>query len=175
MSDKIKITDVLQSFDGTGDISEWWKRYETISKIKKLTIEDMAALLPLLLRESAFLIYDKIEEDDKVDLAKVKSRLFEAFSISRFAAWEKLQTRKLQRGENIDAYFAEIQRLAELAGCKDATCTAFVCGLPDSVGVPVLSFRQHQDSAETAQDVWTINKSEVVTYTGMTRTANNDE
>lgn len=42
-------------------------------------------------------------------------------------------------------------------------------------GVPVLSFRQHQDSAETAQDVWTINKSEVVTYTGMTRTANNDE
>lgn len=145
MSDKIKITDVVPSYKGESDISEWWKRFEAVALIKKLTAADKAMLLPLLLRDSAFLIYDKMGDEDKADIVKVKERLYEAFSMSKFAAWEQLQTRRLEQGENVDAFYAELQRLSDLVGASNVAGVAFVVGLPTSVSQRL---RIHRDAPD---------------------------
>lgn len=133
MSSKIKITDVVSKYNGDGDFAEWWRRFEAICKLQSLSVADRATLVPLMLLGPAFLVYDKIADGDRGDLVTVKKKLMSAFSISRYAAWEQLQNRKLQSGENVDSFFADLQRLSELAGIDNAASLAFVAGLPENV------------------------------------------
>ena len=65
----------------------------------------------------------------------MKAALFRAFEADAFAAYEQLHGRRLEHGEPVDAYLADVRRLAGLAGgmTEKAVCSAFVFGLPDHV------------------------------------------
>lgn len=133
-SNKIKLTDVVKSYDGEGDIAEWWTRFEIIAKLQSYTGEDMVSLIPLLLQGPPFLIYEKLSDDDKKDLDVIKRKLLTAFSLSKYAAYEQLRNRLYVPGENIDAYFSDIKRLSDLAGMGGAE-VAFVVGLPEQISM----------------------------------------
>ena len=114
-------------------IAEWYSKAKWVCKLHKVT--DITLVLPLRLTGYAYKIYDQLSEEEKLNEEKVKSALFKAFEADTFLAYEQLHDRKLERGEPVDAYLADIQRLAALAGglTEKAICSAFVFGLPDHV------------------------------------------
>ena len=114
-------------------IAEWYSKATWLCKLHKVT--DLTLILPLRLTGNAYKIYDQLSEDDKLNLDKVKVALFRAFEADAFSAYEQLHGRRLGHGEPVDAYLADVRRLAGLAGgmTEKAVCSVFVFGLPDHV------------------------------------------
>ena len=67
------------------------------------------------------------------DSEKIKLALKTAFAVDAFTAYELFVARRLQPGETVDVYLAELRRLAvPFAGLPEkALVCAFVAGLPD--------------------------------------------
>ncbi|MEM7283948.1 MAG: hypothetical protein AAF438_20220 [Pseudomonadota bacterium] len=80
----------------------------------------------------------------------MKASILTAFSLSKYAAFEQLRTRTYQRGENVDAYFADLQRLSELAGIEAAS-VAFVVGMPGDIGNQLRTMEAPTDSELVAR------------------------
>ena len=114
-------------------IAEWFSKVTWLCKLNK--VKDVELVLPLRLTGHAYKIYDQLSEDERLNVAKVKSALFKAFEADVFSAYEQLHDRRLEQAEPVDAYLADIRRLAGLAGgmTEKAMCSAFVFGLPDFV------------------------------------------
>lgn len=114
-------------------IAEWYSKVTWLCKLHK--VSDLALVLPLRLTGHAYKIYDQLPDDAKLNADKVKNALFKAFEADAFSAYEKLHGRRMERGEPVDAYLADIRRLAGLAGgmTEKSICSAFVFGLPDDV------------------------------------------
>ena len=127
----VKFSDLIRQFDGTGDFMEWLDKLELVAKMQN--ISDLGSLLPLFLTGGAFAVYKGIDDADQKDYDKVKNALQLAFSSDSIVAYEDLQRRKLQVGESVDVYVADITRLAKLVDSKLSPTyikCAFVAGLP---------------------------------------------
>ena len=130
----VKLSDLVTQFDGTGDFAEWVQKLELVAKLQK--VDDVASLLPLFLSGGAFAVYQGLDGSVKGDYGALKERLLVAFSADPCAAYGALQQRRLQPGESVDVFLADITRLARLVdegiSEKFLKC-AFLAGLPVSV------------------------------------------
>ena len=50
----------IKTYTGVGDVGTWIKKFKMVAKHQK--IKDMASVLPLLLEDSVFLVYDNLSE-----------------------------------------------------------------------------------------------------------------
>ncbi|KAG0713665.1 hypothetical protein GWK47_015711 [Chionoecetes opilio] len=77
----------------------------------------------------------QLNSADKNDFSKIKAALISAFAADKFVAYEQFVTRRLQDGESVDVYLADLRRLAALFGGipDNGLICAFVAGLPSSV------------------------------------------
>jgi len=80
-------------------------------------------------------VYQQIPPDEKTDFGKIKQALYTAFAADSFLAYEQFISRKLQPGETVDVFLAELRKLAApLGDLPDKVfCCAFVAGLPNTV------------------------------------------
>ena len=64
-----------------------------------------------------------------------KEALKQAFAVDKFTAYDEFTQRKLNDGEAVDVYLADLRRLAKLFGdiSESVLACAFVSGLPDHV------------------------------------------
>ena len=92
-------------------------------------------IIPLRLTGGALAVYQHLPDDDKQDTGKITKALRIGFAVDSFTAYEQFVGRRLQHGETVDVFLAELRRLAvpfgELSD-KMLAC-AFVAGLPDTV------------------------------------------
>jgi hypothetical protein len=126
----VRISDVVQPFNGEGDIIQWLDKLSLVAKLRGITA--LEELLPLFLSGPAFAVYSEMEEDKKTDLASIVAVLKEAFALNGFIAYEQLVSRSWRAGEPVDVYLADLRRLAKLAGVESNAVLkrAFVVGLP---------------------------------------------
>ena len=130
----IKLTDIIPQFSGSTNFSEWLQKFEMVAKIHKL--EKLHEFLPLFLSDAAFQIYQGLDADVKLDYERVKSQLLKAFCPDPFQAYEEFQTRRLAEGELVDAYLADLNRLAMIFDAnrpESIIKCAFVAGLPSNI------------------------------------------
>jgi hypothetical protein len=129
----IKLRDVIQAFNGEGDIETWLTKVSMVANLNK--IKNEADFIPLFLEGSALAVFQQMKDDDKKVALKVKERLREAFGEDPFVAYTKFSTLKWL-GESVDVYATELGRLLRIAGIEDETILkrAFVLGLPLEVG-----------------------------------------
>ena len=129
----VRLMPEFSGSDGDISVAEWYSKVTWICKLHKVT--DLTLVIPLRLTGNAYRIYNQLSDEDKLDIATVKSALFKAFEVDAFCAYEQLHSRRLERGEPVDAYLADIKRLALLAGGlnEKAIGSAFVFGLPEEV------------------------------------------
>jgi len=59
-------------------------------------------------------VYQQLPPDDKKDFGKIKQALYTAFAADSFVAYEQFIARKLQPGETVDVFLAELRKLATL-------------------------------------------------------------
>lgn len=130
----VKISDLIQQYDGSGDFAEWIRKLELVAQLQNL--DHLENYLPLFLSAGAFAVYEALDDAVKKDYSKLKSALMSAFSMNCFVAYEQLMSRRLDSAEAVDVFLADIRRLASLV-CPNPPealikC-AFVCGLPAAV------------------------------------------
>lgn len=125
--------DFIKPFDGTGDVSTWLKKVDLVARLHR--IDNVAALIPLYLEGTAFTVYDQLADYLKEDETAIKKSLRDAFGQNKFSAYDALRQRSWTPGEAVDAYLADLRRLAALAEIESAELIrcAFVCGLPTDV------------------------------------------
>ena len=131
----LRYNDIIGQFTGEKDFAEWVDKLEMVARLQG--VKDLQSFMPLFLSGGAFAVYKGLSEDVKADYVKVKSAMLQAFSLDQIGAYEEFARRRLQDGESVDIYVADLARLAQLVhpmGVHDdwVKC-AFVTGLPDAV------------------------------------------
>lgn len=131
--DKKQTDSFIRPFEGRGDVSTWIKKVELVAKIKK--IKDIACLIPLYLEGDAFTVFDQLTDMEKEDADTIKKALRDAFGQNQFSAYDSFRRRSWNPDEAVDAFLADLRRLAHLAGIhsEELIRCAFVCGLPADV------------------------------------------
>ena len=130
---EVRLTDLMRSYDGTGDVCVWISKFELVAKLKK--IDDLAQVLPLFLDGPAYAVYCELDEAKKSDVESVKAALNDAFGVNPFLAYEQL-TRRVWRDEPVDVYLTDLRRLAKLAGVEtDKLLMRAFCGRPPGASV----------------------------------------
>ena len=109
----LKVTDVLNRFNGDGDVSVWLKQAHLAKSLLKL--KNLAVVIPLFLNSPAFAVYDQLKEEEKRDADKIELTLRTAFACDKFLAYDEFRNRQWKNGESVDVYLADLKRLAYLA------------------------------------------------------------
>ena len=135
----LKVTDVLNRFNGDGDVSVWLKQAHLAKSLLKL--KDLAVVIPLFLDGPAFAVYDQLKEEEKRDADKIELALRTAFACDKFLAYNEFRNRQWKNGESVDVYLADLKRLAHLANIDgengEIIKFSFVMGLPNKVSAPL--------------------------------------
>ena len=124
---------LIPEFDGASQsVSEWLEKTELVCDLQGVT--ELQNVVPLRLTGGAFCVYQQLTVEQKRDYQVIKKTLLAAFAADRFQAYDQFVDRKLQRGEAVDVYLADLRRLSTLFGgvSEAALCCAFVAGLPQS-------------------------------------------
>ena len=125
---------LIPEFDGaeTTDVVEWYTRAEVLCRHHGV---DLTLMLPARLTGGAFAVWLQMPEDRRRSAEAVRDALYSAFAMDSLAAYDAYASRRLQPGESVDVYLADLRRLATLyGGVPDrALACAFIAGLPDSV------------------------------------------
>ena len=121
------------SGDATQNVVEWLEKAELVCNLRG--IAHLESAIPLRLTGGAFAVYQQLPDADKRDSGKITKALRTAFAVYSFTAYEQFVGRRLQLGETVDVFLAELRRLAvPFGGLSDNMLScAFVAGLPDTV------------------------------------------
>ncbi|KAG0710637.1 hypothetical protein GWK47_022384 [Chionoecetes opilio] len=125
---------LISEFDGAlHAVGEWLEKLELVCRLRGIT--ELHTVVPLRLTAGAFSVYQQLNSADKNDFSKIKAALISAFAADKFVAYEQFVIRRLQDGESVDVYLADLRRLAALFGGipDNGLICAFVAGLPSSV------------------------------------------
>lgn len=126
---------VLQSFNGEGDVIAWLQKAELVARLTKVT--DVASFVPLYLEGGALAVYLEMDGGEQGDFEMIKRRLKEAFTDNEFMSYCKLREARWT-GEPVDVFANDLRRLArtcgfEGAGLEKVVTLAFVTGFPEGV------------------------------------------
>lgn len=134
----MKIVNVIERFDGQSDAAKWLERFEAAAVVCGLGMKDWAAVMPIMVSGAAHDVYSQWSVTTKGDYESTKKALLKAFSLDPSAAYLALKDRTLERGESVEAFCADVRRLAGLVfGCSGTDSiidplvrVAFLDGLP---------------------------------------------
>lgn len=130
----VKFSDIIEKYNGEGDIVEWVEKLEMVASLQGVT--NLCNFLPCFLTSGAFTVYKGFDETIRKDFGKVKQALIDVFSNDRFTVYESLMHRKLKPNESVDVYVADIKRMIALIDknvSEEFAKSAFVFGLPDNI------------------------------------------
>ena len=102
---------LIQEFSGDGSLNviEWLEKPELVCSLRGII--SMETVLPLRPTGGGFTVYQQLTEEDKRDSEKIKFALRTAFAVDSFTAYELFVSRRLQPGETVDVFLAELRRL----------------------------------------------------------------
>ena len=126
----------IPEYNGSTSITEWWEQAALLCDLRGVSL---MAVLPTRLRVGAFAVWSRMPAATRHDLNAVKAKLFKAFALDPFAAYDAISPRRPRHGEAADVYLADLQQHAELMGglSEAAVAIIFVHGLPDAVQAAV--------------------------------------
>ena len=134
MSVSLKCSDLISAYNGDSDFAEWARKLELVAKLQK--IGELENFLPLFLSGGAFAVYEALDGKVQGDYKALKQALTQAFSSNPIKAFQEFTHRRLEMGEVVDVYLADLRRLAGLVSSEssvDWVRCAFVNGLPQDV------------------------------------------
>jgi len=130
----IKFHDVVLRFDTTEDFCDWVERFEDLAALHK--VKELEKVLPGLLGPKAYAVYRGLDNDCKVDYFRLKNALLSAFSLDSRLAYEQFTSRKLQNGESVDVYVADLKKWGYIVDpelSERFLKHAFLAGLPQTL------------------------------------------
>lgn len=127
----VKLSDLITQFDGSSDFGEWIEKFEVVANLNN--IKNLESVVPLFLAKDAFVVYRGLDDNVRKDYKATRKRLFQAFTMNPFQAFQAFRNRSLEPRESVDAFCGHLQRLAKIISSDDSdefVKCAFVAGLP---------------------------------------------
>jgi len=124
----------------TGDISEWFLKFEICCKANTWNAETKAVKLPTLLEGEALAVWLEMSEEDQTDYKKAKEKLCKKLTPMEFVSLDDFHKRKLRPGEALSLFYHDLKKLLSLAmptleaaGQKQLLLHQLLAGLPTAV------------------------------------------
>ena len=124
----------------SGDVKDWFQRFEICATANGWKEEDQAIKLPTLLEGEALAIWLELTADQQKDYTVSKREIQNAMMPVGFVSLDEFHRRKLRPGEAIPVFVHDLKKLLEMAipgmnkEAKDALLLhQFVAGLPELI------------------------------------------
>ncbi|KAF4739343.1 hypothetical protein FOZ63_032230, partial [Perkinsus olseni] len=140
---------IVDSFSGeetpTVNVAEWMSKLEEMFNLLHIKPEQKLAYLKINLKGAAYsMVQNNVRVHDPVEaFTKARTLLLERYGEDWLSVYSKLQKRRLEAGETVGDYLADIQRLWRAALPRQIppevtdilTCVQMWHGLPDVPGL----------------------------------------
>ena len=130
----------------TGDVDEWFCRFEICCKANEWNGVTKAAKLPTLLEGEALAAWLKLSEEDKEDYVKAKKAIKSKLLPPTFTALEKFNGRSMLPGETLPLFIHDLKRLLDQAmldlpneAREQLLLHRFLAGLPSAISKQICS------------------------------------
>lgn len=140
----------------SGDVSEWFKRFEICCTANEWNAATKALKLPTLLEGEALAIWLELSDDDQKDYKEAKKKIVEKMAPQSFVSLGDFHKRRLLPNEPISVYVHELKKLLDQAmpeldaGARDQLLLhQFLAGIP----------RDISKSIRAASDVKSLDKA----------------
>ena len=154
----------------SGDVSEWFRRFEICSKANKWKEDTQALKLPTLLEGEALAVWLELSEAEQANVETAKGKLKEKMMPMKFVSLDQFHARKLHPGEPLSVFTHDLKQLLAQAvpDLKDANATGqlllhqFLAGIPESVSRPIRASGEVQDldkAVERARLLMTVSEA----------------
>ena len=151
----------------TGDVTEWFQRFEICCAANTWSDEVKAVKLPMLLEGEALAVWLELGDDDKKDYKKAKEHLLKNMMPMEFISLDEFHQRKLRPGESLSVFLHDLKKL--LSGAmpglaadarKQLLLHQLLAGLPKSISTQIHASGETSDLdkvMERARLLLTIN------------------
>lgn len=96
----------------SGDVSEWFQRFQICSRANKWNDETQALKLPTLLEGEALAVWLELTEAQQSSVAETKKKLIEKMMPMKFVSLDQFHSRKLHPGEPLSVFTHDSQTVA---------------------------------------------------------------
>jgi len=93
----------------TGDVTEWFQRFEICCAANTWNDEVKAVKLLTLLEGKALAVWLELSDDDKKDYKKAKERLLKSMMPMEFISLDEFHQRKLRQGESLPVFYMTLR------------------------------------------------------------------
>ena len=97
-------------FDGTGDINEFFERFDTIATAVEWSDEKKASIIPVYLQVEAKLCFNRLSAEDKKKIKEIKAELIKKFGLSESDYYHEFLKAKLN-GEKPTSFALKLEDL----------------------------------------------------------------
>ena len=124
----------------SGDVNEWFKRYEICCKANGWNDATKALKLPTLLEGEALAVWLELSEEQQQSYATAKKELSIALMPMEFVSLDNFHQRMMRPGEALSVFVHDLKKLLEQAmpeldapAREQLLLHQFLAGIPDSV------------------------------------------
>ena len=135
----------------SGDVDEWFSRFEICCKANDWSGATKAAKLPTLLEGEALAVWLELSEEDKDDYSKAKKAIKSKLLPTAFSALDKFNRRSMLPGETLPLFLHDLKRLLDQAmpdlpqdAREQLLLHQFLSGLPTAISKQLRSTGETQ-------------------------------
>ena len=157
----------------SGDVNEWFKRFDICSKANGWNSETKAKKLPTLLEGEALAIWMELSEDEQKDFDDAKKKIAERIVPEVFVTLDEFHKRRLLPGESLSLFVYELKKLLDQAmPGMDATAREqlllhqFLGGVPAPISKQIRAAGETKaldKAVERARLLMTIEREQIAT------------
>ena len=147
----------------SGDVDEWFCRFEICSTANEWNAATKATKLPTLLEGEALAVWLELSVEDKEDYTKAKKAIKSKLLPPAFSALDRFNRRFMLPGETLNLYVHELKRLLQQAmpdlqgaAKEQLLLHQFLTGLPPAVS------RQLRSTGETTELEATVQRARLI-------------
>ena len=136
----------------TGDVTEWFQRFEICCAANSWNDEVKAVKLPTLLEGEALAVWLELSDDDKKDYKKAKEHLCKSMMPMEFISLEEFHQRNLRPGESLSVFLHDLKKLLngampglDTAARKQLLLHQLLAGLPNPISMQIRASGETSD------------------------------
>jgi hypothetical protein len=147
----------------SGDVNEWFKRFEICCSANDWNDATKALKLPTLLEGEALAVWLELSEETQKSYSEAKKQIIAKMVPQSFVSLDDFHKRRLHIGEPISVYVHELKKLLDHAmptldtGARDQLLLhQFLAGIPRDISKPIRAASDVKTLDQATERAWLL-------------------